>query len=562
MTGEFKGSLIHRILSHIKAGAHEFYQSDLVDLANFYQDSEPDIDFYLIRLALKIGMSEADIKKSVKELKCSFQLGTFAERINLMQKLSFLIFSLEAIPADVKVDIIVFYFNDLANYVRESSIECSYEFIKYASFSFQRELPLFILLFLGMERRSDQEKCASAMIDILNSLLNLPMRWILEGVELDAAECVKSVFFALKTSVAQEVTNKTYRNVFDAKRKFNLLSQKKVNKVNRFVIFGNLSANFEDQKDFVFEIWRSNDEIKFEFSELDPNFLFELPTVYCDVTSRVKSMGDDFRNFIEQTIDGSEYLIISGSSEIQFLPISANCIDTGEGVPFVFGITGRDWMDWSLAYYKKLACAFFGIVEFNGYSHQVDRACGVFVDLPGVLEECNNLKELFGPSSQVYIGDECTFFNLERTLVGSRCQIVHISSHAVSFQDDESSAFIVLSNGRGGFEKIEFDKIAFGQFGNVELLVLASCSTFAGKLTKSEGVFGLGKAFLMAGAKSVLASRWPVDDVASTIFFRKFYSELKNGVSVLRAMVEAQKCVRGTEGCNDPYYWAGWQLLV
>ena len=67
------------------------------------------------------------------------------------------------------------------------------------------------------------------------------------------------------------------------------------------------------------------------------------------------------------------------------------------------------------------------------------------------------------------------------------------------------------------------------------LVVLCCCHTGRGEIS-SEGVIGITRAFLAAGARSVLAALWPINDYATKVFMEKFYKELCKEISVCEAL--------------------------
>jgi CHAT domain-containing protein len=64
---------------------------------------------------------------------------------------------------------------------------------------------------------------------------------------------------------------------------------------------------------------------------------------------------------------------------------------------------------------------------------------------------------------------------------------------------------------------------------SADLVVLSACNSALGKDLGSEGIVGLPRAFLIAGARRVVASLWKVDDDATAVFMQAFYSRLKKG---------------------------------
>jgi CHAT domain-containing protein len=86
---------------------------------------------------------------------------------------------------------------------------------------------------------------------------------------------------------------------------------------------------------------------------------------------------------------------------------------------------------------------------------------------------------------------------------------------------------------------------------------LSGCETGSGEVLAGEGVLGLGNAFLAAGATSVVASLWRVDDRATARFMRAFYVQLARGATVAGALREAQRTVAADPEMAAPFYWAG-----
>lgn len=93
-----------------------------------------------------------------------------------------------------------------------------------------------------------------------------------------------------------------------------------------------------------------------------------------------------------------------------------------------------------------------------------------------------------------------------------------------------------------------------------ELVVLSACETGLGDIVGNEGVYGLQRAFKMAGAKNLLMSLWQVPDFQTQELMTAFYLEwLQAGKPVAEALRSAQKQMRGKY--PDPFYWAGFVLV-
>ena len=95
---------------------------------------------------------------------------------------------------------------------------------------------------------------------------------------------------------------------------------------------------------------------------------------------------------------------------------------------------------------------------------------------------------------------------------------------------------------------------------DAKLVVLSCCHSGRGKI-KAEDVVGIARAFLGAGARSVIASLWAVNDQATLVFFRHFYEHLVKGQSASRSLHEAMKMMRESDNFNDVKYWAPFMLI-
>lgn len=96
---------------------------------------------------------------------------------------------------------------------------------------------------------------------------------------------------------------------------------------------------------------------------------------------------------------------------------------------------------------------------------------------------------------------------------------------------------------------------------SARLVVLASCETAAGRSVAGEGVSGLSTAFIAAGARTVVATLWRVDDRATEALMREFYRALAAGGSCAQALRTAQEKVRRNRATSHPHYWAGFVLI-
>jgi CHAT domain-containing protein len=96
-----------------------------------------------------------------------------------------------------------------------------------------------------------------------------------------------------------------------------------------------------------------------------------------------------------------------------------------------------------------------------------------------------------------------------------------------------------------------------------DLVVLSACDTGRGRIYRSEGVIGLARAFMHAGAPRVICSLWKVDDDATRALMVAFYGRWsgkggrQEAAAALRA---AQADARAQPRWKAPWYWAAWVL--
>ena len=92
------------------------------------------------------------------------------------------------------------------------------------------------------------------------------------------------------------------------------------------------------------------------------------------------------------------------------------------------------------------------------------------------------------------------------------------------------------------------------------LVVLSCCHSGQGPVS-SEGVVGMVRAFLFAGARSVLSTLWAIDDEATMMFMKSFYQQLARGESASVALQRAMRCLRDSNDYSAPKYWAPFVLM-
>lgn len=89
-----------------------------------------------------------------------------------------------------------------------------------------------------------------------------------------------------------------------------------------------------------------------------------------------------------------------------------------------------------------------------------------------------------------------------------------------------------------------------------QLVVLSACETGTGEVAKGEGVYGLRRALVLAGAQTQVLSLWKVSDAATERLMAEFYRRLRLGENRTQALRSAQALLRGQPDTEHPYFWA------
>jgi CHAT domain-containing protein len=142
--------------------------------------------------------------------------------------------------------------------------------------------------------------------------------------------------------------------------------------------------------------------------------------------------------------------------------------------------------------------------------------------------------------------------------------ILHFATHGLLDPKRVENSGLVLStvnrdgqaqNGFVGLQDI------YSLRAPVDLVVLSACQTGLGKDVRGEGLVGLTRGFMYAGASSVVASLWKVDDEATAELMKQFYiNMLQKRMTPAAALRAAQSSIRQKPEWRSPYYWAAFTL--
>jgi CHAT domain-containing protein len=143
-------------------------------------------------------------------------------------------------------------------------------------------------------------------------------------------------------------------------------------------------------------------------------------------------------------------------------------------------------------------------------------------------------------------------------------RILHFSTHGVlNSSHAELSGLVLSMYGRSGAPQDGFLRLheIYNLTLNADLVVLSACETALGTEIRGEGLFGLARGFLYAGAARVVASLWNVEDQATGVLMKRFYEDmLSGGRSPAAALRSAQITMLRNPRWSQPYFWAAFVL--
>lgn len=195
--------------------------------------------------------------------------------------------------------------------------------------------------------------------------------------------------------------------------------------------------------------------------------------------------------------------------------------------------------------------------DVNGSSREVSR-------LPATLMEANAIISLVPSRDRIlttgFAANKESFLHSEI----HKYQILHLATHGLldTEHPDLSGMLLSLVDEQGksvdGFVRLHD---IYNLDLSADLVVLSACRTGLGKEVRGEGVVGLSSGFMYAGAKTVVASLWKVDDAATAEFMSYFYKGmLKDGLTPAAALRNAKLEMRKQSRWKQPFFWAGFVL--
>jgi CHAT domain-containing protein len=143
-------------------------------------------------------------------------------------------------------------------------------------------------------------------------------------------------------------------------------------------------------------------------------------------------------------------------------------------------------------------------------------------------------------------------------------RIIHFATHGlVDYEHPELSGLVLSLVDENGKAQDGFLRLhdIYNLKLNADLVVLSACNTGLGKEVRGEGLMGLTRGFMYAGAGGVAASLWKVDDEATAELMKQFYEGMfTKGLTPAAALREAQLSMWRQKRWHAAYYWAAFVI--
>jgi CHAT domain-containing protein len=182
-------------------------------------------------------------------------------------------------------------------------------------------------------------------------------------------------------------------------------------------------------------------------------------------------------------------------------------------------------------------------------------------DLPATEQEVKTISSLFTSGAKVVLGKDANE-SLVKSGNLADYRYLHFATHGIVDETSPELSRIYLQSSAGDDGNV-FSGEIFNLKLNADLCVLSACQTGLGKYSKGEGVIGLSRALVYAGARSIMVSYWSVADASTAELMLDFYQILLHQPvpNTRLALQQAKVNMLKKKKFASPYYWAPFVLI-
>jgi len=172
--------------------------------------------------------------------------------------------------------------------------------------------------------------------------------------------------------------------------------------------------------------------------------------------------------------------------------------------------------------------------------------------------EVAEIKNLFS-NNKIYSKGNATETNFKNS--SGNYDIVHMACHGEFNDTSPLLSCLLLSKDGSNDGYLRLNELFGLDLTEANLVTLSACETGLSKVKGGDDLVGMSRGLIYAGAESILASLWSVDDKSTAILMTKFYENWKSGMTKAEALRQAQVHLKSMEGYEHPFYWAAFELI-
>ena len=293
-----------------------------------------------------------------------------------------------------------------------------------------------------------------------------------------------------------------------------------------------------------------------------------------DVVSRARTLDELVMRPLRKSLGGATRLLISADGDLNLVPFEAMVDEHDrylvERFAMSYVTSGRDLLRMHVPRESRSGSMIFADPLFGEPAHRhsvtsgADLASMYFAPLPATVGEARAIKALF-PDSTVLSGARATKASLQHV---DAPRMLHIAAHGFFLADAPSRpdnpllrsglafAGANLPNAKDTAILTALEASSLNLWGT-KLVTLSACDTGIGDVRNGEGVYGLRRAFVLAGTETLVMTLWPVTDAIARETMISYYTELRAGLGRGDALRQSKLALRAKSGHEHPYYWAG-----
>ena len=315
-----------------------------------------------------------------------------------------------------------------------------------------------------------------------------------------------------------------------------------------------------------------------------------------DVQQLARSVDERVMQPVRAMVGDAKLLLISPDGQLNLIPLAALVDEQGhylvERFSFTYLTSGRDLLHMQVARESKskplvIANPLFGeppadlLAKVNATAQPTARGGRrrsittgkdlsevYFAPLGGTAQEARSIQMVF-PEANLLTGAQATKAALEQAAAP---RLLHIATHGFFLQDTQGIAGAKIENPllRSGLALASANlKNSNGDTGiltaleasglnlwGTKLVVLSACDTGVGEVRNGDGVYGLRRSFVLAGADSLVMSLWPISDYTTRQLMIGYYRNLKQGLGRGSALRQVQLDMLKRNPKLHPFYWA------